>query len=432
MPTHPQLRPFAPPAGYVEVPSAVDGISVFAPAPEDPDKDEARAGSYRCEQCGAAVGYEVAAGAVACTFCEHVADTPVQQVGVGADQEVFTEEAIAAAASAWDLHRKELHCESCGVDLQIVPGALTASCAFCGSNQVLVREGVVSGLRPHAVLPFQIEGEPLRGTVREWLGRGWMHPKDLQEGAVLDRLVGVYVPWWTFSALVHADWQCEVGITKTRRVYKDGKWQTESYTVWEWRYGHIDVPLRDWPQLGTSKVHRGLAKKVDGYDMDGLVDYHPDVLAGWQAQAYDVGLMEAWDQGKEGMRQRVKADCRRDVGHSKVRNLSVVANFDEERWRYVLLPMHLAAYTYNGTVYHVLVNGQSGTLAGQKPVVWPRIHLVAGLLFLPGALTGLVSLPLLFVGVGFFTGILALLLLIAAGLVCVWLYRTATDAESPT
>jgi len=432
MPAHPQLRPFAPPHGYVQVDSAVDGVSVWAPAPEDPDADEARAGTYRCEQCGAAVGFEVAAGAVACTFCGHVADTPIEQVGASAEQDVFTEEAIAAASQAWDLHRRELHCGSCGVDLQITEGALTATCAFCGSSQVLVREGVVSGLRPHAVVPFSVEGEALRGRVREWLGRGWMHPADLQEGAVLDKLVGVYVPWWTFSALVHADWRCEVGIQKTRRVYRDGEWKTETYTVWEWREGRIDVTLTDWLQVGTSRVHAGLARKVDDYDLDALVDYHPDVLAGWQAQAYDVGLMEAWDQGKDRMRQRVKADCRRDVAHSRIRNLSVVADFDEERWRYVLLPLHLAAYTYQDRVFHVLVNGQTGALAGQKPVVWPRIHAVAVALFAPGLLLGLISLPLMLIGVGVFTIFIALLLIIAAGLGCVWLYRTASDAESPT
>lgn len=430
MPNHPLLQPFRPPRDYERHDSAVDGVSVWAPIPvEDADTD-ARAGAYRCEQCGAGVGFEVAAGAVACTFCGHVAQSAVSQVGTGAAQEVFTDAAISVAEQTWELHRKELHCESCGVDIQIEEGALTAQCGFCGSGQVLVREGLVSGLRPHAVVPFKVEGQALRERIDAWLQRGWMHPADLRKSASVERFVGVYVPWWTFSARIESTWKAQVGVKKTKRVYVDGEWHTKTVIEWQWWDGEAESVLSDWLVLGTSRIAANLAERIREYDLDELVEYTPDVLAGWQAQAFDRGLMEAWDLGRAAMRTRARADCRRAIHKDKVRHLSVTADFEEERWRYVLLPVHLTAYAYNGETFHVLVNGQTGALAGQKPVVWSRITIASVACFVPGLLLGLISLPLMLVGVGFITIFIALLLLIAGGLGAMWLVKTARDAEA--
>jgi hypothetical protein len=91
------------------------------------------------------------------------------------------------------------------------------------------------------------------------------------------------------------------------------------------------------------------------------------------------------------MRERAKKVARRDISSRHVRNFSMTADLEDERWRHILLPVYLAAYRFQGQVYQVMVNGQTGSIAGQKPVSWLRVGGALALLLLPALLLLLLS-----------------------------------------
>ena len=78
-----------------------------------------------------------------------------------------------------------------------------------------------------------------------------------------------------------------------------------------------------------------------------------------------------------------------------MRNFSMNLDFSDESWRYILLPIYLANYRYGNKVFQVLINGQTGTIAGQRPVDWRKVAKVLGLWFLPGLLLAIASAVLL-------------------------------------
>jgi hypothetical protein len=121
-------------------------------------------------------------------------------------------------------------------------------------------------------------------------------------------------------------------------------------------------------------------------------------LAGWQAQGYDLGLQAAWDGARDDLREQARDACRQAIASHHVRDLRVAADFNNETWRYVLLPVYLAAYRYGGHAYQVMINGQTGTCTGQKPVDWARVWVVVALLLAPGLALSLLGLPLLVAG----------------------------------
>ena len=56
-----------------------------------------------------------------------------------------------------------------------------------------------------------------------------------------------------------------------------------------------------------------------------------------------------------------------------MRSVSMSVDFSEERWRHILVPMYLATYRYGDEAYTVLVNGQTGECAGERPVAaWKK------------------------------------------------------------
>jgi hypothetical protein len=126
-----------------------------------------------------------------------------------------------------------------------------------------------------------------------------------------------------------------------------------------------------------------------------------------------VPLERAWEIARQQMRERTRQACYEQASSSQIRNFNMDLDFSEESWRYILLPVYVAAYRYQDKPYQVMVNGQTGTIAGQRPVDWTRVGLVAAALAAPGLLLCLLGLlTLLFGGVGVAIGGFGLFLLI--------------------
>jgi DNA-directed RNA polymerase subunit RPC12/RpoP len=416
-----------PPPGYQAVPSALEGITVFAPLPKaDPTAAPA---AYHCPNCGAPTRFDVAAGGVECEHCGYVAGVQSQHVGRQAGQAEFTLENLEESRRGWGVARRQLHCEACGAELELADNAITATCPFCASSQVNLRQAPGDHMRPRFLVPFKIEAADCQQRARVWLGRGWYHPKALASSAAIQPFTGVYLPFWTFSARVDASWRAEVGYERTERYYDAGSksWQTRIHIDWRWESGQAQASYSDLLVEGSSHTSQVLLKRIQPFGLDALVTYSPDYLAGWQAQVYDIPLETAWDQGKAIMRERSKDQCRKSIHSSHVRNFSMAADFNDEAWRFILLPVYLTAYRYNERVFQVLVNGQTGAIGGQKPVDWWKIWLVIAAMLLPGLAAGLAGLLGSQTGPGIF--FIAFVLFVLGVVGAVVLYRGALSSE---
>ena len=109
----------------------------------------------------------------------------------------------------------------------------------------------------------------------------------------------------------------------------------------------------------------------------------------------------------------------------------MTADFASETWRYLLLPVYVAAYQFESKVYQVMVNGQTGLVAGQKPVAWWKIWLAIAAMLAPGVILGLIGLPALALGgVGVILLVLGFVLILLGGAGSIALYRQAIASEA--
>jgi Zn finger protein HypA/HybF involved in hydrogenase expression len=418
---------WSPPEGFVPMPSSIDGIDVYGPAPQE---EEGETRTFKCRHCGGTISYSAAERQLTCPYCGGSQAIAAEEVGLSAAEFEFTLETMERAQYGWGEERRELVCESCGAAVAVAPDVLTSACAFCGSNRVHARDVTGDLLRPTAVVPFVVDKDHLRARVAEWLGRGWMHPPELRSVRALQELAGVYIPFWTFDARIHADWRAEVGTERVERYREDGEWKTRTVIDWHWRSGRVHVPIDDHLVAATDRVSRVILGKVAPFDLGELVEYEAGYLAGWQAKAYDVQLQDGWKIAKEEMRDKTKRACYNDTGSSHVRNFRMTADFADERWRYILLPIYLASYPFDGRTFQVMVNGQTGKVAGQKPVAWPRIWLAIAALLSPGACLGLLGLLTLPVGgIGVVGLVLGFILLVAALVGSIFVFQKARSSE---
>lgn len=381
-----------PPENFIRTTSAVPGIDLYMPRP--PEETHQETVEFHCPQCDATTAYCAENGGLTCTHCGYYEPPAIETVGKAAAEFEFTVETMERAAHGWGIERKELACNRCGARTTFSTDQLTHTCPFCASNQVVQVKAPQDLLRPRFLIPFTISEEDCRQRVQAWLGSSWMTPKDLQRLAYSAEFTPIFIPYWTFDARAKAHWRAEVAHTRTKTVYVNGKPTTRTVTEWRWESGSVNLYYDDILVMGSQRLSALLLQKVQKYDLQELVPYDPAFLAGLSAQAYDTGLDPAWEVGRKLMRQKTKKACQSQATSQRMRNFSMSLDFSEETWRYILLPLYLASYPYGDQRYQVMVNGQTGVVAGQRPVDWRKIVLVAGGTLLPGVILGLIALYL--------------------------------------
>jgi DNA-directed RNA polymerase subunit RPC12/RpoP len=390
-----------PPPGFISAESAIPGIVVYAPAPEETEALP-EVSDFKCPQCQATTAYSVADGGLRCAHCGYYEPPAKPIVGKGAQEFEFTVETMAVASQAhgWGETRQELQCQNCNARATLPPGRLTYTCPFCGSNRVLQQDAPQDTLRPRFLIPFKIEADACGPIAQKWLGSSWMVPKSLKQSAVAG-FTGIYLPYWTFDAVTKAEWRAEVGHQETRRRYNSStkSWESHTVTVWRWESGSVRKFFDDLLVPGTARLSHVLLSNLQNYDTQALVAYEPQYLAGFMAQAYDVQLEKAWEESREKMRAATCAACRGQASTSQIRNFSMTLDFSEESWRYVLAPVYMTVYQYEDQPYQVMINGQTGAIAGQRPVDWHKVWLVVGAIVAPGALLSLLGLIAILLGV---------------------------------
>ena len=382
-----------PPENYIRAKSAVPGIDVYMPKP--PEETHQEVVDFHCPQCDGVTAYSTDNGGLTCTFCGYYEPPAAETVGKGAEQFEFTVETMERAANGWGAERKELMCNRCSARTTLSTDMLTHTCPFCGSNQVVQVKAPQDVLRPRFLVPFALTTDDCRQKTAVWLGSSWVLPSNLQRLSRTAEFTPIYIPFWTFDSDTNASWRAEVAHTRQKTGWSGGKRTTRTVTEWRWESGNVNLFIDDLLVSGSDQLSAVLMRQMRGYDLHDLAPYEPSYLAGMQAQAYDVGLDEAWELGRHAMRERVKKACRAQASSRRMRNFSMDLDFSDESWRYILLPLYLATYRYGDKHYQVMINGQSGTIAGQRPVDWKKVLAATGGALLPSVLLGLLALYLL-------------------------------------
>jgi predicted RNA-binding Zn-ribbon protein involved in translation (DUF1610 family) len=379
-----------PPKGYVPAPSHVPRIEVFAPAPKNENLPDLV--DFKCPKCGATIAYDVQAGKLACEYCGYSETVDAQKVGHNAQEFEFTVETVERSQKGWGEDRREMACQRCGGVVSVPQNTLSYSCPFCGSNKVLFREPLQDVLRPRYLIPFQVDPQACRAITQKWLGSSWMTPAELKN-ATPDKFHPLYIPYWTFDTVANATWKAMVGHEKVEVYFDEKGHQQERRTIdWKPESGKVQKVYNDLLVPGTKRLKLSTLGRVDTFNLQDLTLYEPGLLAGMQAQAYDLPLEEAWDAGRQILRERSHQACLDRINSNYVRNFTMMLDFSDEEWRYILTPIYTSVYQYDDRPFQILINGQSGRIAGQRPIDWQKVWLVIAAILSPGIVFGLAAL----------------------------------------
>ncbi|HEX9019584.1 MAG TPA: hypothetical protein VF806_10370 [Anaerolineaceae bacterium] len=369
--------------------SKVDGIEVYVPAESLPKPEEMV--NFQCPQCGASTQYSVTARKITCEYCGYSQEVNSETLGRSAEGFEFRVDSLMRSDKGWGEDRKELSCQHCGGVVSVSPATLSYTCPFCGSNEVLFRDPQEDVLRPRYLIPFKVDPQACQVISQKWLGGSWMVPRELRHIPV-EKFNPLYIPYWTFSTSCFATWKAEVAHEKVEHYYENGQMRERRTIEWRQEAGKVQKEFSDLLVPGTHRMNMTALGRIDKFDVADLVLYEPSFLAGMQALSYDVPLEQAWDLGRHLIRDRIRRACLDRASSTQVRNLNITLNFQNEQWRYILAPLYTSIYRFDDKTFQVLINGQSGKIAGPRPVDWEKVWWVIAALLLPGFLTSLVGL----------------------------------------
>jgi len=331
---------------------------------------------FNCTECGAEAVWNPSKKTLVCPYCGTISQTELKTDGSGIQEnELFAAlTALPENDGGWQVQRKTVKCQSCQAISVFDPARVAQNCDFCGSPAMISADDISAPVRPEAVMPFHVAHTKVREDIRQWYASHWFAPNNLGKKALTDTLHGIYLPFWTFDAQVHADWEAEAGHKYTVRG-SDGK--SETRIRWEYASGSLDHFFDDFLIPASRGVHPKLLHDVAPFPTtDQLMPYDPGYLTGWVVEQYQIDLKEAAAASKDRMDSEIERLCIQQIPGDTHRNLRVQSQYSGQTFKHVLLPVWLLTYNYGSKTYQVAVNGITGKIAGEYPLSWIKIAIV--------------------------------------------------------
>ena len=340
----------------------------------------------KCPNCGATVVFDPASGKIRCDYCGYSCELPKPEDGNEICEMDF-EAAMHTESFNWGEQKKSVQCKQCGA-VTIYDALETAAvCPFCGSTNVMpaAKEDTIA---PGAVCPFAVTKDQAGERFTKWLNKKWFAPREAKKSASPEAFQGVYLPYWTYDAQTTSNFTARAGYDKTVKD-KDGHSRTE--TNWMRVNGIYQEFFDDVTVMASKRQEDSGVKSCEPFDFSKLVPYSPQVVAGFVAERYSIGLKEGWEKAQSTIRSRLRSNIsdyvRRHWHANRSDSVRFSTIFSNITYKYLLVPVWISSFKYKDKIYQFAVNGQTGKVGGASPVsVW---RVILAILIAAGIITGL-------------------------------------------
>lgn len=350
--------------------------------------------TYKCPNCSGGLEYQPGADKLVCPFCD----------SEFAEQELKDTKAYSQAQEdqrrqeEFNANMVEYNCPSCGAEILADQHTAAEICPYC-HNPVVAKGRLSGALRPDTVVPFKYDAEAAKSKFMEIMGKKWFLPKDFLATAHLEKIQGIYYPFW----VADADTDCSFeGIGTRVRSWRSGNikyTETTKYKV----YRRGDIHFEDLSTAALSEADKAMLEGVLPFPATCHEPFSMTYLSGFVTKKRNMERNDIQGEVKNRINQYAEQILRGTVhGYSTVSTMEKSAVVKHSNWEYCLMPLWILTYNTPKRRYTFAMNGYTGKTYGEMPINWKKLALVAGLV---GALLGLATaflLPLLIEGSGYY------------------------------
>jgi len=333
---------------------------------------------YKCPQCGASLAFDADKQKWECKFClgtfdkqtleEYLASLKERNPDLEKPEEVKAESAEEHVQEQLDedfnRSARAYKCPDCGAE--IVTDATTAAtfCVFC-HNPTIIPARLSGEYRPSKVIPFKISKEAAQKAFLDWCRRKPLVPPDFKSKPQLEKITGMYVPFWLYD--------CSVSATLRANAQKIRRWRSGNHEHIETKYYELrregDMRFSGIPADGSSKMEDQTMDLLEPYDYGQMVNFDMSYLSGYLAEKYDVDKEGVWPRIKDKVANDAIAQLMSTAkGYDTVQITHQEVRIKSREAHYTLMPVWMLMYKHGDKKYLFAMNGQTGKVVGKLPI----------------------------------------------------------------
>ncbi len=333
----------------------------------------------KCPNCDAPIEFDSSTQKMTCEYCGNEMTVDEAQ----AQLKNFKVEVEDKTDNVYENIDMEVYvCSTCGAEVLTDEHTSATFCSYCG-NPTLIRNRFEGVLSPAYVIPFKVSKEAAKNSYKAWINKGGLFtPKEFKSEAVLDKITGLYAPFWLYDctgqATIHA-----VGKKVNRR--REGQYMCTYTSIYD---VHRDF------SIGYEKLPADASEKLPDYKMDLLepFDYSQlqpfklPYISGYYADKYKYTSDEMSRRIEDRLDDYIVTAGRNTItGYSSVSIGTKNIKITKDKADYVLLPVWILSYKYKDKMYSFMMNGQTGKIVADRPksnsLMWGWFFGLAGGLF---------------------------------------------------
>lgn len=255
-------------------------------------------------------------------------------------------------------------CPSCGAELMCDAATAATQCPYCG-NPSIVPGQFTNTLKPDYVIPFKVDKEAAVEALKKHCRRRLFLPRTFSSGNKLQKVQGVYVPFWLFDC--EAAGTCRFEATRSE-THREGDYlvtRTQHFDVR--RSGRVS--FEHVPTDASARMPDNLMDAMEPFNYAELKPFSTAYLPGFVADKYDVSVDECAPRADKRCTASTEAFLRNDVhGYSTVITVDQDICISRGKVHYALLPVWILTTRWEDKNFIFGMNGQTGRFAGNLPV----------------------------------------------------------------
>ncbi|MBQ7581093.1 MAG: hypothetical protein IJU39_07300 [Clostridia bacterium] len=331
---------------------------------------------FKCPQCGGKLEFDAKTQKMKCPFCDYSVDPEISEVG---------ETKNGSENPNWDFSAKMLNdleadelksfvCTSCGGEIMTEKTTAATHCPYCG-NPVVLSERISGSIRPDCIIPFKVTEQEAKEEFRKFIKSRRFAPSSFGKESRLEKIRGVYVPFWLFDSDVFVSGDFE---GRKVRHWREGNYDCREVSYYS-VYRSGEIKFQNVPIDASKKMPDDLMDSIEPFDVSKAQDFNTEYLSGFLADRYDMPSDVCSKRANECIRETAKASIISTVtGYDSVSTKSSVFNIIPERTKYALFPVWILNVSYHAQKYRFSMNGQTGKFVGNVPISKPKLSILFG------------------------------------------------------
>ncbi len=331
--------------------------------------------AYKCPACGAGIGFNSDKQLFKCEYC--LSEYTKEQIS---EQTVEQEETVSATRENGELGDNYLSytCKNCGAEVFADENTVADHCYYCHSP--VVCGGRLNGeLKPRYIVPFAYDKEEAENRFLKFAKKKWFVPKSFFAERQVEKIQGVYYPFWLCDADVTASSTANAQNVRTWTVGKNRYTETSHYKL----YRSGDIHFEDVATGAFDKESKDILEGVLPYPIEALKEFSPEYLSGYLAKKRTVehkDVLVEVEKRINGYSKEMLYDTMK--GYDSVQQQSTRVQMKNVLWDYALMPLWMLTYKKNGKIFPYAMNGHTGKVYGELPLSIPKLMILLFSVFL--------------------------------------------------